>query len=395
MSRFVTLLVVCATLAGACTTEGDRGAAPTTQPSTITGATPTSTPPNLDDAQVRLKQIAVLEEPLAMAVRAGDPALYVAEKSGRVVALRESTDPEVVLDISDEVSLGGEQGLLGLAFSVDGDFLYVDYTDTNGDTHVAEFTVRDDEIDPSTEREVLFVGQPFSNHNGGELVFGPDGYLYIGLGDGGSAGDPMGNAQSLQTLLGKILRISPRPAEGPYTVPDDNPFVDVAGARPEIWAYGLRNPWRFSFDRQTGDLWIGDVGQDSWEEVDFEAAGSKGGLNFGWDLFEGTHPFEGEPGSPETVPPVYEYPLDGSTCVVTGGYVYRGKDIPALAGAYVFADFCLGRLDALRLRDGREPQVVALGPVVENLASFGEDANGELYALSLSGPVYRLVAAGA
>lgn len=394
MSRFVTLLVVCATLAGACTTEGDRGAAPTTQPRpSITRATPT--PPNLDDARVRLKQIAVLEEPLAMAVRAGDPALYVAEKSGRVVALRESTEPEVVLDISDEVSLGGEQGLLGLAFSVDGDFLYVDYTDTKGNTHVSEFEVQHGTIDPSTERQVLFVGQPFSNHNGGELVFGPDGYLYIGLGDGGSAGDPMGNAQSLQTLLGKILRISPRPAEGPYTVPDDNPFVDVAGARPEIWAYGLRNPWRFSFDRQTGDLWIGDVGQDSWEEVDFEAAGSKGGLNFGWDLFEGTHPFEGKPDSPETVPPVHEYPLDGSTCVVTGGYVYRGKDIPALAGAYVFADFCLGRLDALRLRDGHEPQVVELGPIIENLASFGEDANGELYALSLSGPVYRLVAAGA
>lgn len=394
MSRFVTLLVVCATLAGACTTEGDRGAGATPQPSpSITGSTPT--PPNLDDAQVGLKQIAVLEEPLAMAVRADDSALYIAEKSGRVVALRESTDPEVVLDISDEVSLGAEQGLLGLAFSVDGDFLYVDYTDTNGDTHVAEFTVRDGEIDPSTEREVLFVGQPFSNHNGGELVFGPDGYLYIGLGDGGSAGDPMGNAQSLQTLLGKILRISPRPAEGPYTVPDDNPFVDVAGARPEIWAYGLRNPWRFSFDRQTGDLWIGDVGQDAWEEIDFEAAGSKGGLNFGWDLFEGTHPFEGELDSPETVPPVHEYPLNGSACVVTGGYVYRGKDIPALAGAYVFADFCLGRLDALRLRDGHEPQVVELGPIIENLASFGEDANGELYALSLSGPVYRLVVAGA
>jgi len=394
VSRFVTLLVVCATLAGACTTEGDRGAGATPQPSpSITGSTPT--PPNLDDAQVGLKQIAVLEEPLAMAVRADDSALYIAEKSGRVVALRESTDPEVVLDISDEVSLGAEQGLLGLAFSVDGDFLYVDYTDTNGDTHVAEFTVRDGEIDPSTEREVLFVGQPFSNHNGGELVFGPDGYLYIGLGDGGSAGDPMGNAQSLQTLLGKILRISPRPAEGPYTVPDDNPFVDVAGARPEIWAYGLRNPWRFSFDRQTGDLWIGDVGQDAWEEIDFEAAGSKGGLNFGWDLFEGTHPFEGELDSPETVPPVHEYPLNGSTCVVTGGYVYRGKDIPALAGAYVFADFCLGRLDALRLRDGHEPQVVELGPIIENLASFGEDANGELYALSLSGPVYRLVVAGA
>jgi glucose/arabinose dehydrogenase len=392
VSRVVTLLVVCATFAGACRTGVDGGAGPTSQPRpSTTQATPS--PPNLNDAQVRLKQIAVLEGPLAMAVRAGDPALYVAEKSGRVVALRGRADPEVVLDISDEVSLGGEQGLLGLGFSPDGDFLYVDYTDTNGDTHVAEFEVRDGEIDPSTERQVLFVDQPFSNHNGGQLVFGPDGYLYIGLGDGGSAGDPMGNAQSMQTMLGKILRISPRPAEEPYTIPDGNPFAD--GPVREIWDYGLRNPWRFSFDRQTGDLWIGDVGQNAWEEIDFAAAGSTGGLNFGWDLFEGTHTFEGGPGSAQTAPPVYEYPHDGSTCVVTGGYVYRGQDIPALAGAYVFGDFCLGRLEALRLRAGRGPQVVELGPVVENLASFGEDANGELYALSLSGPVYRIVAAGA
>jgi glucose/arabinose dehydrogenase len=391
VSRVLTLLVVCATFAGACTTGGDGAAGPTSQPNlSTTGATPS--PPNLDDARVRLKQIAVLEQPLAMAVRPGDPALYVAEKSGRVVALLSGAEPKVVLDISNEVSLGGEQGLLGLAFSPDGDFLYVDYTDTNGDTHVSEFEVHHGEIDPSTERLVLFVNQPFSNHNGGELVFGPDGDLYIGLGDGGSAGDPMDNGQSLQTMLGKILRISPRPAEGdPYTVPDGNPFAD--GAVREIWDYGLRNPWRFSFDRRTGDLWIGDVGQDSWEEVDFAPAGSTVGLNFGWDLFEGTHPFEGGAVSPRTVPPVYEYPHNGSTCVVTGGYVYRGQDIPALEGAYVFGDFCLGHLEALRLRDGHEAQVVDLGPVVENLASFGEDSNGELYALSLSGPVYRLVAA--
>jgi glucose/arabinose dehydrogenase len=248
-------------------------------------------------------------------------------------------------------------------------------------------------IESSPERHVLSVAQPFSNHNGGELVFGPDGYLYVGLGDGGSAGDPMGNGQSLQTMLGKILRISPRPAGGaPYTVPDGNPFS--GGAVPEIWDYGLRNPWRFSFDRQTGDLWIGDVGQYAWEEDDFAPAGSTSGLNFGWNLFEGTHVFEGGPGSPQTGPPVYEYPHDGTTCVVTGGYVYRGQDIPALEGAYVFGDFCLGKLEALRLRDHAEPRVVELGPVVENLSSFGEDANGELYAMSLSGPVYRIVAAG-
>jgi glucose/arabinose dehydrogenase len=390
VSRVLTFLVLCAAFAAACSTGRDAGFDTTSPPSSsITGVTPS--PPNLAAARVGLKQIAVLEQPLAMAVRLGDPALYVAEKSGRVVALRGTAEPEVVLDISDEVSLGGEQGLLGLAFSPDGDFLYVDYTDTTGDTHISEFEVHHGEIDASTERLVLFVNQPFSNHNGGQLVFGPDGDLYIGLGDGGSAGDPMDNGQSLQTLLGKILRISPRPAAGdPYTIPDGNPFAD--GAAREIWDYGLRNPWRFSFDRLTGDLWIGDVGQNAWEEVDFAAAGSTSGLNFGWNLFEGTHPFE--PGAAaQTVPPIYEYPHNGSTCVVTGGYVYRGQEIPALEGAYVFGDFCLGRLEALRQLDGQDPQVVDLGPVVENLASFGEDANGELYALSLSGPVYRLVAA--
>jgi glucose/arabinose dehydrogenase len=386
--RLLTLFVVCASLVGACTTKGAGGSGPVSPPSSAT-----TTQPDFGDARVKLQQIASLDQPLAMAVRTGDPGLYIAEKSGRVVALRGNADPEVVLDISSEVSLGGEQGLLGLAFSPDGDFLYVDYTDTNGNTQVSEFEVHHGTIESSPERHVLSVAQPFSNHNGGELVFGPDGYLYVGLGDGGSAGDPMGNGQSLQTMLGKILRISPRPAGGaPYTVPDGNPFS--GGAVPEIWDYGLRNPWRFSFDRQTGDLWIGDVGQNAWEEVDFAPAGSTSGLNFGWNLFEGTHVFEGGPGSPQTGPPVYEYPHDGTTCVVTGGYVYRGQDIPALEGAYVFGDFCLGKLEALRLRDHAEPRVVELGPVVENLSSFGEDANGELYAMSLSGPVYRIVAAG-
>ena len=242
-----------------------------------------------------------LEQPIAMAVRSGDRALYVAEKTGLVVALTPGSDPRVVLDLTDRVSLGSEQGLLGLAFSPDGRFLYVDFTDVNGDTNVTEFAFGDDGADPASERRVLFVDQPFSNHNGGELVFGPDGYLYVGLGDGGSAGDPMGNAQSLSTLLGKLLRISPRPSKGePYAIPPDNPFVGRDGARPEIWAFGLRNPWRFSFDAATGDLWIGDVGQNAWEEIDVEPAGSDGGSNFGWDRLEGTHPFEGSP-APDSI----------------------------------------------------------------------------------------------
>jgi len=388
-------------LAGACTADdaGSTVTGPTTPTGTTPATGPTATWPtgstgSIGGVEVGLERIATLEEPIAMAVRVGDPALYVAEQSGRVVALRDGSEPEVVLDLSGEVSFGGEQGLLGIAFSPDGAFLYTDYTDTEGNTRVVEFPVRGDgKIDP-TPRELLFVQQPFSNHNGGGIAFGHDGDLYIALGDGGAAGDPNGNAQSLETLLGKLLRISPQPSGAkPYSIPSDNPFVGRSGALPEIWDYGLRNPWRFSFDRRTGDLWIGDVGQDSWEEVDVRERGVPAGANFGWDRFEGTHRFEGTTDPKDTVFPVYEYPHDGTICAVTGGYVYRGQAIPALRGAYVFGDFCGGRLEALRAKGAGEPDVTPLGPVVPNLASFGEDADGELYALSLSGNVYRLVPA--
>jgi glucose/arabinose dehydrogenase len=357
-------------------------------------ALPTASPTPTRIPRVELEHVTDLEQPVAMAVRSGDPSLYFAEKVGRIVALREGGDLDVVLDLTREVSLGSEQGLLGLAFSPDGRFLYANFTDVQGDTRVVEWRFGDGGVRLDSRREVMFVDQPFSNHNGGNLVFGPDGYLYIGLGDGGSGGDPNGNGQSLSTLLGKTLRISPRPAGGePYGTPSDNPFVGQEGARPEIWAYGLRNPWRYSFDRETGDLWIGDVGQNAWEEVDVEPAGSPGGLNYGWNLFEGSHPFEGGSEDDDTVAPVYEYPTGDGTCAVTGGYVYRGRDIPQLFGAYVFADFCRGRLEAFRLHNGRVVGHDELGPTVANLASFGEDANGELFVLSLSGPVFRLVPA--
>ena len=234
------------------------------------------------------------------------------------------------------------------------------------------------------------MDQPYSNHNGGNLVFGPDGYLYIGLGDGGSGGDPHGNAQSLGTLLGKMLRIDPRPSgDSPYGIPPDNPFVDTQGARAEIWAYGLRNPWRYSFDRSTGDLWIGDVGQSAWEEVDRQPASSDGGENYGWNVREGSHPYA-DGSAPDAVDPVYDYPHSDGGCVVTGGYVYRGAAIPDLVGAYVFADFCLGTLEVLR-HDGDTAVVTDLGPTVQAVSSFGEDAAGELYVLSLAGGVYRVV----
>ena len=374
--------------------RGPGGSGPTSPasgsptPSPDAGRTPNE--PRLADARIRLVPVAELEQPVAMAVRPGDRALYVAEKVGRVVALSAGSDPRVVLDLTYRVSLGSEQGLLGLAFAPSGRYLYVDFTDTSGDTHVSEFAFDDEGADLASERLVLFVEQPFSNHNGGALAFGPDGHLYVALGDGGSGGDPMGNAQSLSTLLGKLLRISPRPSKGePYSIPPDNPFVGQAGARPEIWDYGLRNPWRFSFDTATGDLWIGDVGQSAWEEIDLEPAGSPGGSNFGWDRLEGTHPFEGT-AVPGSIPPIYEYAHGDGSCAVTGGYVYRGERIPDLAGAYVFGDYCRGVLEAFVPRDGRATQARALGPRVDALASFGQDARGELYVLSLAGTVFQI-----
>jgi glucose/arabinose dehydrogenase len=336
--------------------------------------------------------VATLEQPLAMAIRRGDPALYVAQKTGAVVRIVDGrVDPARVLDLGGEVSLGSEQGLLGLAFSPDGRFLYVNYTDTNGDTHVTEFAMGGDRADPSTRRDILSVDQPYVNHNGGNLVFGPDGYLYVGLGDGGSGGDPHGNGQSLSTLLGKMLRIDPRPSAGrSYSVPPTNPFVGRADARPEIWAYGLRNPWRYSFDRLTGDLWIGDVGQGAWEEVDVQPVDSDGGENYGWALMEGDHPYEGGDPPDGVVRPVFEYSHDEGGCTITGGYVYRGRAIPDLYGAYVFGDYCVGRLEAIRLEGGRVEHH-ELGPVVQGLSSFGEDARGELYVMSLDGDVSKIV----
>ena len=360
-------------------------------PSASSSPDPSPASPELADVRVRLVQVAMLEQPLALSVRAGDSALYIAQKTGKVVAIRAGRTGKLpVVDLSDEVSQGGEQGLLGLAFTPDGDELYVNYTDTRGDTHVTGFAMRDGRADPATRRDILVVDQPYSNHNGGNLAFGPDGFLYIGLGDGGSGGDPQGNGQSLSTPLGKMLRIDPQlTGEAPYRVPPDNPFIGRSEARPAIWAYGLRNPWRYSFDRLTGDLWIGDVGQNAWEEVDRQPAGSPGGENYGWNLAEGTHPFAGG-APPDAIRPVHEYSHDDGGCTVIGGYVYRGAAIPDLYGAYVFGDLCLGRIEALRMEGDRVVGHRALGPEVPNLSSFGQDAAGELYALSLSGGVYRI-----
>jgi glucose/arabinose dehydrogenase len=393
MRRPLSAAIAVAILAASCSSGGSDGSGGISP----SGSTPSSAPtPSLATSgsvspdQIRLELVATLEEPLALAVRPGDDSLYVAEKTGRIMAIRAGrVDPTPVVDLAGDISNGGEQGLLGLAFSPDGRFLYVDFTDTDGTTHISEFAFAAGRADPASRRDVLLIPQPYSNHNGGGIAFGPDGDLYIGHGDGGSEGDPHGYGQNLGTLLGKMLRIEPRPrGSQPYGIPTDNPFVGRDGARPEIWAYGLRNPWRFSFDRETGDLWIGDVGQNQWEEVDFQRSGSTGGENYGWSLLEGDHRYAGLP-PPHVVPPVFEYSHDSGGCVVTGGSVYRGKAIPSLTGAYVFADFCVGEIWALVRSDG---QIVeqSLDEQVPQIASFGEDGNGELYVLSLAGPVYRL-----
>ncbi len=386
-------------VAAACS-SGTQPSSPAATPTTPSTAAPTSTAPattanppatgDLAKARVRLQEVTRLDAPVGMALRRGDSGIYLIEQTGRVRVLRGGrTDPKPVLDLSSQIRSGGEQGLLGIAFSPDGRYLYLDYTDTNGDTHIAEFAMRGDRPDPGSQRNVLTVDQPFANHNGGQLAFGPDRHLYIALGDGGSAGDPNGNGQSLDTLLGKILRIDPRPSGGqPYGVPRDNPFVDRAGARPEIWDYGLRNPWRFSFDPATRDLWIADVGQGDWEEVDHEPAG-RGGRNYGWNRLEGSHRFSGSPPA-GAVGPVVEYDHSGGACTVIGGSVYRGGAIPDLRGAYLYGDYCLGWVKAVSAGD-RVGQPRDLGVNVASLTSFGTDQRGELYALSGAGPVYRIV----
>jgi glucose/arabinose dehydrogenase len=369
----------------------------TTLPGPASSGSPTPTASTLPKVHAEL--VASVKQPLALAYRAGDPALYIVGKRGTVWALRGGgIDPTPVLDLSDQVSRGGEQGLLGLAFSPSGDFAYVDYTDRRGDTNVVEYAWPDGRADLATRRRVMFVDQPFPNHNGGNLVFGPDGYLYIGMGDGGSdytRGDPQGdpdrNGQNLGVLLGKMLRIDPRPSRGdPYGIPPDNPFVGQKGARPEIWAYGLRNPWRYSFDLATGDLWIGDVGAGAREEIDLQPAGSAGGENYGWNALEGTVAWRNPPA--DAVAPIYEYDHRSGACSVTGGYVYRGSVVAGLTGWYVFGDYCTGVIHVLQPDPAGGRRVyVSTGAVIQQLSSFGQDQEGELYAMSLAGEVFKLV----
>jgi glucose/arabinose dehydrogenase len=299
------------------------------------------------------------------------------------------------LDLSGEVTAGGEQGLLSMAFAPDyarTGLFYVYFTDRGGNQRVQEFrrsTGSPNRADRSTRRQLLLMDDPYPNHNGGLLLFGPDGLLYIGTGDGGSAGDPENRAQNLDSLLGKILRIDPR-AQGssPYRSPGSNPFVG-RGGRDEIYSYGLRNPWRFSFDRN-GSLYIGDVGQNEFEEIDYVRRGGARGRNFGWSCFEGRSRFNDSRSCPGAVPPILTYGRSGGACSVTGGVVVRDPQLPALAGRYVYGDYCVGRLRSFRVRGRRATEDRSLNLRVQELSSFGEDARGRVYATSLSGPVYRL-----
>jgi len=302
------------------------------------------------------------------------------------------------LDIRGQVTAGGEQGLLGLAFAPDyktsGRF-YVYFTDRSQDQRVVEYERAGERADAGSARLVLRMADDEGNHNGGPLVFGPDRLLYIGTGDGGGGGDEhgeRGNAQNLGSLLGKLLRIDPAAADGrPYSVPSDNPFVGRDGARGEIYSYGLRNPWRFSFDRRTGDLSIGDVGQNEVEEIDFVRRGKGRGANFGWRPFEGRSRYAPGESAPGHVPPVITRTHGDGWCSITGGVVVRDPNLPALRGRYVFGDFCVGRILSARLEAGRARSVRNTPLKVDSLSSFGEDARGRVYAVSLGGSVFRLV----
>ncbi len=342
-----------------------------------------------------------LDSPVYLTAAPGDTArLFVVEQSGNIRIIRNrAVVATPFLDLTDSVSTGSEQGLLGMAFAPDyattGRF-YVSYTRQNGNSVVARYLVsgNPDLADPASGVTILGVTQPYSNHNGGMIAFGPDGFLYFGLGDGGGGGDPEETGQDRSDLLGSLLRLDVSGA-GTYTIPAGNPYAGSTSFRPELWNWGLRNPWRFSFDRQTGDLYIADVGQNAYEELNVQPAGSAGGENYGWNAMEGTRCYpESSPCSPIGLTlPVLDYD-HGDGCSVTGGYVYRGNDVPSLAGHYLYADYCSGFVRSFRYQGGQAVSRLdrnALRPG-GNITSFGEDARGELYILTGNGGVHRIIA---
>lgn len=339
-----------------------------------------------------------LVKPTELAVAPKSRLLYVTEQVGRVRVIQEGQQLAApFLDITDRVgSRGSEQGLLGLAFAPDftsSRKFFVNYTDRSGATVVAGFLAQDAlRADPASEWVILRIQQPYPNHNGGQLQFGPDGMLYVATGDGGSAGDPQNLAQNVSSLLGKLLRldVSQSNPSAPYRVPVDNPDFGP-NSRPELWAIGLRNPWRFSFDRATGDLYVADVGQNRFEEINFAPAGTGGGRNYGWKLREGFAPFASQEHHDSLTDPVWQYDHSDGRCSITGGYVYRGTMLPQLVGSYIYGDFCSGTIWSLRRNtDGTWQSDIVLDTDLL-ISSFGQDAEGELYVLDHRGAVYQLV----
>jgi glucose/arabinose dehydrogenase len=372
----------------ACGSDDDNAPAinATTSTSATTGTsgrTGTAAPESGDLAAARVTatRVAEADNPTALVARPGTDDLYVAERSGTIRRLHVADDgtgtlgDQPVLDLTGQTTTDSERGLLGVAFSKDGKTLFASYTNREGDTRIDAYAMHGDTAEVSSRRQLLAVDQPFSNHNGGDIVLGPDGKLWLGLGDGGAAGDPGNRAQDPTNPLGKLLRLDPN-GDG--------------SQRPDIWAIGLRNPWRFSFDRTTHDLWIGDVGQDAWEEIDFLPAATKPGTNLGWSGYEGTHVYDRDRVTDGTLPPVHEMSHQDGWCAVTGGVVYRGTRIPDLRGAYLFGDYCKAGLHALTLAGGKVTLERDLGVDVASLVSIDEDAKGEVYLLSLDGAISRL-----
>jgi glucose/arabinose dehydrogenase len=406
--RAIALALAPALLIAACSRgedEADRPAAVVEEPSATATASPSPTPspsatpparPDFDALSVRLEPVlpnGALDQPTDTASLPDGSGLLVTERVGRVRLLRDGqVAPQPLLDLSDDTGRRGEQGMFSLAVHPAGDRVYVSYTDKGGDSVLAEYPLDGASLDETGRREVLRVDQPYANHNGGQVTFGPDELLWWSLGDGGGSGDPQRNGQDVGTLLGSVLRIDPQPSgDRAYTVPADNPFTGREGARPEIWAYGLRNPWRFSFDPATDEMWIGDVGQAAVEEIDRLRVPGDAGANLGWPLMEGDRPFRGGQPPADHLGPVHVYPHD-ERCSVTGGKVYRGEAVPALRGAYLFADLCDRRVRAL---DAADPSRVRdLGLQVEgSLISFALDERGEILVLSQDGGIWRIVGA--
>ncbi|MET0491414.1 MAG: PQQ-dependent sugar dehydrogenase [Acidimicrobiales bacterium] len=397
-------------LAGGCGDDADEELPSDTRAPIVEEAEPTDGPTttlvglgNVDTVtgvRVGFETIGEFEEPIDLAFRPGvTDRAYLAERAGVVRDLDLATgESTAVLDITDETTTDSERGLLGLVVAPDGGHLYVSSTNLDGDSRVVEYAIADDgALDETSARTVLALDQPFPNHNGGHLVFGPDGLLYIGLGDGGAAGDPLEAGQDRGQLLGSILRIDPAGVDGSaYAIPADNPFVGEEGARPEVWLKGVRNPWRFSFDRATGDLWVGDVGQDEIEEIDHLPADADGlnagrALNLGWNAMEGDQPYDDGVEPDDHTPPVFTYTHAEGGCSVTGGFVYRGSTIPELFGAYLYADYCAGDLRALAVTDGEVVDDATIADPVDGPVSFAQGHGNELYLLAQSGPLLEIV----